>query len=149
MGRPPLREELPSDRKPQIESTDGQIERSPTNAATTASSIGGLNPDLMGLFNELWPDPALAAVHHGRQRGGGSCRQPTSPGGVGEQLFHGRTPKLGNTLHYHLYRGAGRPSHRHSGRRGHRRRGEGRRRVKSLMQEHGRRREACSGIDFV
>jgi hypothetical protein len=128
--RPPPAEKPPRDRGLQIEAAESGSSGAPpyppprrAREGSTGSRNRGLHPDLTGLFRELRPAPALTATRHGRRRGGelaGHQRRPTTPTIISARANR-RTQKL--PLTYELYRGAGRPSPSHSGRRGRRRRG--------------------------
>jgi hypothetical protein len=62
-------------------------------------------PTLTGLFLELGRDPALAAAHHGRQRGREARRPPAPPVGAGVELGHGLQPKRGKQLQLRAVQG--------------------------------------------
>jgi hypothetical protein len=138
----PPREKLPSDNK----GTGGQIEPSPSNPATTARPKGkswiprqGTQSIPTGLFRELWPDSSPATAHHGRRRGRRTCRRPAPPGGAGEQLNHGKAPKLGKNPT--LPRRPAAPLTVTPAGEAAEGEGEGGQRVNSQAGEHGRRGE--------
>jgi hypothetical protein len=62
---------------------------------SSRSHLLATEPGLAGLFLELGRGPALAAAHHGRQRGRGARRPPAPPVGAGVELCRGRPPKQG------------------------------------------------------